>query len=350
MPDGLRRNAAGEPLRIELMTTAGNRTRELIQQVAQGQWRQLGIETVIRNEPARVFFGETTTKRRFTGLALFAWISSPENVPRTTLHSQEIPSEANGWSGQNFTGYRNPRMDELLDAIEVELDREKRAGLWHELQRIYAEELPALPLFFRADAHIWPKWLQGVAPTGHMAPVTLWVEQWRVGESRTVMGNRRRVARLPQRMTLAASHGVTQVYLTAAGISIHLRCAGFGCIIEGTSRRVLQVRSVCEQDSRSRKLRCFAVGSNGAWEAICLDLDVAAQGNSFEEADQCLRRAIDLYLEHVATLPMHERGRFLHRRVPLVVRLRFAVEAFLLALATHARSGYQHHYTVPFPA
>jgi peptide/nickel transport system substrate-binding protein len=180
---GLRHDAAGEPLRLELMTTAGNRTRELIQQVIQGQWRQLGIETVIKNEPPRVFFGETTTKRRFTGLALFAWISSPENVPRTTLHSQEIPSEANGWSGQNFTGFKNPRMDALLDAIEVELDRDKRAALWAELQRLYATELPALPLFFRADAHIWPKWLEGVEPTGHMAPTTLWVERWRVREN-----------------------------------------------------------------------------------------------------------------------------------------------------------------------
>ena len=177
---GLRHNTAGETLRLELMTTAGNRTRELIQQVIQGQWRKLGIETAIRNEPPRVFFGETTTKRRFTGLALFAWISSPENVPRTTLHSQEIPSEANGWSGQNFTGFKNARMDALLDAIEVELDRDKRAVLWAELQRLYATELPALPLFFRADAHIWPKWLEGVEPTGHMAPTTLWVERWRV--------------------------------------------------------------------------------------------------------------------------------------------------------------------------
>ena len=180
---GLRRNAAGEPLRVELMTTAGNRTRELIQQVIQGQWRKLGIETAIRNEPPRVFFGETTSKRRFTGLALFAWISSPENVPRTTLHSQEIPSAANGWSGQNFTGYRNPQMDALLDAIEVELDRDKRAALWAQLQQLYANELPALPLFFRADAHIWPKWLDGVEPTGHLAPTTLWVEQWRVRDS-----------------------------------------------------------------------------------------------------------------------------------------------------------------------
>ena len=152
------------PLRIELMTTAGNRTRELIQQVAQGQWRQLGIETVIRNEPARVFFGETTTKRRFTGLALFAWISSPENVPRTTLHSQEIPSEANGWSGQNFTGLPEPaRWTSSWTRSRSSSTGRSAPSLWHELQRIYAEELPALPLFFRADAHIWPKWLQGVA-------------------------------------------------------------------------------------------------------------------------------------------------------------------------------------------
>lgn len=180
--DKLRHDAAGRPLRLELMTTAGNRTRELIEQVAQSQWRQLGIDVVIKNEPPRVFFGETMSKRRFTGLALFAWISSPENVPRSTLHGDEIPSEANGWSGQNYSGFRDARVDRLLDAIEVELDRDKRAVLWHELQTIYAEELPALPLFFRADAHIWPTWLQGVEPTGHMAPTTLWVERWRVQE------------------------------------------------------------------------------------------------------------------------------------------------------------------------
>ena len=61
-------------------------------------------------------------------MAMFAWISAPENVPRTTLHSEEIPTEANGWAGQNYTGYRNPEMDELIDAIEVELDRDKRRG------------------------------------------------------------------------------------------------------------------------------------------------------------------------------------------------------------------------------
>lgn len=178
-PDGILIDAAGRRLRLELMTTAGNRTRELVQQVLQAMWRKVGVEIVIKNEPARVFFGETVSKRKFTAMAMFAWISAPESVPRTTLHSREIPSAENGWSGQNYTGYRNPRMDELIDAIEVELDRDRRKQLWSELQRLYATDLPALPLYFRAEPHIWPNWLEGPEPTGHQAPTTLGIEYWR---------------------------------------------------------------------------------------------------------------------------------------------------------------------------
>jgi peptide/nickel transport system substrate-binding protein len=179
---GVRHNAAGQPLQLELMTTAGDRTRELVEQVLQSQWQRLGIDVRIRNEPARVLFGETLTKRKFTGMAMFAWISSPENVPRTTLHCDEIPTEANGWSGQNYTGFCDPEMDRLIDQIEVELDRDKRKAMWHRLQEIYAEQLPVLPLYFRSEPHIWPLWLEGVTPTGHQNPSTLWVERWRATE------------------------------------------------------------------------------------------------------------------------------------------------------------------------
>lgn len=180
---GVRHDAQGQPLTLELMTTAGNRTRELVEQVLQSQWRRLGIDVRIRNEPARVFFGETTSKRRFTGMAMFAWISAPENVPRTTLHSEEIPTEANGWSGQNYTGFRNAEMDQLIDELERELDRDQRRAMWERLQQIYAEELPALPLYFRSDVHIWPLWLAGIEPTGHQYGSTLWVERWRAEAS-----------------------------------------------------------------------------------------------------------------------------------------------------------------------
>jgi len=179
-PDGIRRNGAGERLSFELMTTAGNRSREAVQQVVQAQWRQIGVDARIRNEPPRVFFGETMSRRRFQGAALYAWVSSPEGVPRTTLHSEEVPTAARNWSGQNYPGFRNAEMDALLEALPIELDREKRRALWHRLQAIYAEELPSLPLWFRQDAHVWPAWLEGVRPTGHLNFSTLWAEEWRV--------------------------------------------------------------------------------------------------------------------------------------------------------------------------
>ena len=178
---GIRRRGGGggEPLRLELMTTAGDRTRELVEQVIQSQWRDLGVDVRIRNEPPRVFFGDTVARRKFTGFAMFAWISSPEASPRGALHSEEIPRPENGWSGNNVAGYVNPEADRLTDAIEVELNRERRRALWAELQSLYAEDLPALPLYFRANAGIRPSWLVGVRPTGHQFPSTLWVEEWR---------------------------------------------------------------------------------------------------------------------------------------------------------------------------
>jgi peptide/nickel transport system substrate-binding protein len=175
----VRRNAKGEPLILELGTTAGNRSRELVAQVLQAQWRKVGIDLRIRTEPPRVFFGQTMTQRRFPNLAMYAWYSAPESVPRSTLHSDQIPSQANAWAGQNYPGYANPKMDALLDAIEVELDRGKRTQLWSQLQHLYAQDLPALPLFFRADTFILPKGLKGVVPTGHQDPSSLWVETWR---------------------------------------------------------------------------------------------------------------------------------------------------------------------------
>ena len=177
---GVRHNAAGQRLTLELMTTAGNRTRELVQQVLQSQWRQVGIDVRIRNQPARVYFGETVGKRKFTAMAMYAWLSAPESVPRSTLHSSEIPTEANNWRGQNYTGYVNPEMDRLVERIEVELDREKRRALWRRLQHIYAEDLPVIPLYFRAEPYIFPKWLKGVVPTGHQVTTTNWIETWRV--------------------------------------------------------------------------------------------------------------------------------------------------------------------------
>ena len=170
----------GQPLALVIQTTAGNRSRELVQQVLQDQWRAVGIEVTIDNEPPRVLFGETISKRKFPAMAMFAWLSSPESVPRTTLHSEEIPTEENSWAGQNYTGYNNPEMDRIIDSLETDCEEPDQRRLWSELQTLYATDLPVLPLYFRANPHVLPLGLEGVRPTGHQFPSTLWVEEWKM--------------------------------------------------------------------------------------------------------------------------------------------------------------------------
>jgi len=176
--NNVRQNAAGERLSIELGTTAGNRVRELVAQVIQSQLRQVGIEARIKAEPPRLFF-EVMNRRNYGALGMYAWVQRPGGVPRSTLHSKEIPTAENGWSGQNYPGYANPQMDKALDDAERELDVDKRRALFAEIQKLAADDLPSLPLFFRVDPFVIPKALKGVTPTGTLNSSTLWIEQWR---------------------------------------------------------------------------------------------------------------------------------------------------------------------------
>ena len=176
--DGIARNAEGRRLSLTFSTSTGVRARELLQQVMQSQWRNIGVETVIKNEPPRTLFGETLKHRSFTGLAMFGWLSSVESSPRQTLSSGQIPTAGNNWGGTNYTGFHDARMDSDIDALERELDPAKRLPLWADIQRIYADQLPVLPLFFGSEAHVWPTWLKGVEPTGHNQPTSLQAEHW----------------------------------------------------------------------------------------------------------------------------------------------------------------------------
>jgi peptide/nickel transport system substrate-binding protein len=174
---GQRRNATGQRLSLALSYASGNRGSDQIAQVIQSDLRQVGVELRLKAAPARIYFADLT--RRKFDLAFYSWITSPGSVPRTTLYSTEIPTNDNGWSGQNYPGYRNPEMDRALDSAERELDPDKRRGFFADILRLYADDLPVLPMYFRTDSFVIPKQLGGVVPTGNQTCSSLWIETWR---------------------------------------------------------------------------------------------------------------------------------------------------------------------------
>ncbi|MEY4616868.1 MAG: hypothetical protein RJB66_1828 [Pseudomonadota bacterium] len=176
-PEGVRKKA-GQPLTFTIMTTAENKTRGLVEQYLQEQWKQVGIKLEIKNEPARLFFAESVRKRKFPALAMYALVSSSENIPLSTFSSKSIPTEENGWSGQNTYGWRNPRVDQAIEDLKSELTHEKRLSLIHGIVKEYTQDLPSLPLFYRSDVAITPKALKGYRITGHQFVETYHAENW----------------------------------------------------------------------------------------------------------------------------------------------------------------------------
>ena len=114
-PDGIRRNAKGDRLSLDFATTSGNRVRELTQQVMQSQWKAIGVEVTIKNQPSRTFFGQLLKHREFSGLVEFAWTGEVD-LPPFRLTTPDIPTEANNWGGQNYGGVSDRALDAAVDA------------------------------------------------------------------------------------------------------------------------------------------------------------------------------------------------------------------------------------------
>ena len=95
----------------------------------------------------------------------------------TSLRGHDLPARF----GEGVLVVYLPQTELLgaLDAAERELDLDRRRALFAEIQRLAADDLPSLPLFFRVDPFVIPKALKGVVPTGTLNSSTLWIEQWR---------------------------------------------------------------------------------------------------------------------------------------------------------------------------
>jgi peptide/nickel transport system substrate-binding protein len=177
--DGICRDAAGTRLSFELQTTAGNRLRELVEQVLQSQWKAACVEATIKNEPPRTIFGETLKKRVYTGMVLYSWSSAVSESPVRTLATSQIPTEQNNFGGANYIAFSNADMDAAIARMDGELEPAKQKADWAVAQKIYAEQLPVMPLFFRSEPHIVPKWLKGYEPTGQNDLSSMWAENWK---------------------------------------------------------------------------------------------------------------------------------------------------------------------------
>ncbi|HEV3260648.1 MAG TPA: peptide ABC transporter substrate-binding protein [Gemmataceae bacterium] len=179
-PGGLRFKD-GRPLRLTLTYTAGEPLTDRMAQMAKEDWRLLGVELNLRPVDSQKFAETSAESRAYQGLSLYAWVMDPSADGMTFWTSDNIPTDENP-NGQNTCRWRNARSDRLLTAATRTLDPKSRRELMWREQRIWTDELPAIPLFFRQEISVHHRDLLGWRPTGTDTPVTWNCYEWRWGE------------------------------------------------------------------------------------------------------------------------------------------------------------------------
>lgn len=138
--DGVR---AKDGTRFSFVTVGWDFTEQLLA-LAQEFWRAIGVETELQ-----ILAPELLGERIDAGDFDMTVVQTSIRGTGYDAFFFEMHSE-----GGNYTGYRNPKADELLAAIKNELDEEARIPLFTELQQLYLDELPELPIVHDWDNRV----------------------------------------------------------------------------------------------------------------------------------------------------------------------------------------------------
>lgn len=169
----------GKKLSLEINTNSGNKTREQIEQIAQQYWKQIGVDLKIRNYEPATLFGEILENMKFD-IITFAWVSPPDPDEYTLYHSKQIPSDANGHTGQNYASYVNPEVDKLLEAGQKTVDQAQRKKIYQRIQEIVHEDLPMMYVYYYVQPYAFPKNLENYRPSGTTVGTTWNIYEWKL--------------------------------------------------------------------------------------------------------------------------------------------------------------------------
>jgi len=144
----------GKRLSIQYSTTAGNKTRENTQQLLKEKAKAAGIELVIKNFPPTQLFEDKLPKRDFT-LAEYAQVASPDPSVTSILAADQIPSKANGFSGQNFLGWANQEATKLMKDSDKTIDHAQRKALIQQVGKLERQDVVWIPMFQKPLILVW---------------------------------------------------------------------------------------------------------------------------------------------------------------------------------------------------
>src|SRR5271169_1338664 len=150
------RPQAGIRFHITMKSSSDDATR-LMAVVLQQQLREVGIALDIRTFEFATFFSDIT--KGAYQLYSLRWIGGNQDpdIFEYVFDSASFPPKR-----ANRTFYSNPRVDELIREGRTTLDQDKRKVIYAEIQRIVAEELPYINLWYLDNVLVHTNRVRGI--------------------------------------------------------------------------------------------------------------------------------------------------------------------------------------------
>lgn len=146
-----RTNANGETLTLTLSTTEA-KFRQTWTTVWEEQMKACGIQIIHNYKPAEWLYGaESGLARRDFEIAAFLISSDNDLSLIKTFTCDQIPTAANHWQGQNFSGWCSQAAQDAIRTISGTLSIARQGEAYAAIQREFSRDLPIIPLFYQVD-------------------------------------------------------------------------------------------------------------------------------------------------------------------------------------------------------
>jgi len=158
------RSSEGVRFHLTMKTSNTEETTRLLASVLQQQLHEVGIALDIRTFEFATFFSDVT--RGEYQLHSLRWVGGNEDpdIFEYVFHSQKFTPK-----GANRTFYANPQADALIDQARRELDQDKRKQIYADLQKLLAQDLPYIDLWYPDNVLVHSKRVRGLTlnPAGN---------------------------------------------------------------------------------------------------------------------------------------------------------------------------------------
>jgi peptide/nickel transport system substrate-binding protein len=154
--DGVRENAAGKPLEIELKVTANNQFNRDIGEMIRAQLQRVGVKINVRPVDFATMIADITSPQRNYDAAYLQMSTDLVLNFHDAFHSSTVDNQFHA------TSYVNPEIDRILDRAMVTSDRKAATALWGRFQRIMREDNPVTMTWWSPDLIVVRERLQGV--------------------------------------------------------------------------------------------------------------------------------------------------------------------------------------------